>query len=141
MVSSRRLVPPAVTIADDHIQRAPINVDYGYAAMMRLLAAETRPTAVFAGNYDLTVGAVAAVNDSGLRLGHDISLVGFDSVELAKVTSPKLTVYVQPVEQIATEAARIMNARLDDPDSTTSRVMLELPGHLQIGASVRRLTD
>ena len=130
-----------ITIADDHIQRAPLNVDSGYAAMMRLLAADTRPTAVFAGNYDLTVGAVAALNDSGLRLGRDVSLVGFDSVELAQVTRPKLTVYVQPVEQIATEAARIMNARLDNPDGSRSRVVLELPGHLQIGASVRRLSD
>jgi LacI family transcriptional regulator len=130
-----------ITIAEDHIQRGPLKVDYGYAAMMRLLAADTRPTAVFAGNYDLTVGAIAALNDSGLRLGHDISLVGFDAVELAQVTRPKLTVYVQPVEEIATEAARIMNARLDNLDESTSRVVLELPGHLQIGASVRRLSD
>lgn len=130
-----------IAVAEDHIQRGPISVEAGYAAMMRVLAADTRPTAVFAGNYDLTVGAVTAINDSGLRLGHDISLVGFDSVDLAQVTSPKLTVYVQPVEQIATEAARIMNSRLDDPDSSTSRVTLELPGHLQIGASVRRLSD
>ena len=130
-----------ITVAEDHIQRAPLTVDSGYAAMMRLLAADDRPTAVFAGNYDLTVGAVAAINDSGLRLGRDVSFVGFDAAELAQVTTPKLTVYVQPVEKIATEAAHIMNARLVNPDESRNRMTLELPGHLQIGSSVRPMRD
>lgn len=123
-------------IQSDHVQRAPLSVDDGYAAMMRLLSADVRPTAVFTANSELTVGAVIAINDSGLRLGHDISLVGFDALELAQVTRPKLTVFVQPVEAIAAEAARIMSGRLDDPTGAGERLVRELPGQLQIGGSV-----
>lgn len=125
-----------ISVDADHVQRAPLTVNDGYGAMMRLLSSRDRPTAVFTGNHELTVGAVIALNESGLRLGQDVSLVGFDAVELAEALKPRLTVYVQPVEEIAGAAARIMHARLTDPDLADEREVHEIPGRLRVGGSV-----
>ena len=124
------------------ISRGALSVEAGYDAMSRLLQGSNRPTAVFAANYELTVGAMIAINDSGLRLGQDISLVGFDSLELAQVTRPRLTVVTQPVEKIAHEAARIMHSRLGASSvEHKAPEVLRLPGALMAGASVQSLRD
>jgi LacI family transcriptional regulator len=61
----------------------PLTVGAGHDATVRLLERADRPTALFAANYELTLGTVIAINESGLRMGRDISVLGFDSVELA----------------------------------------------------------
>ena len=66
------------------------------------------PTAVVCLNYELTVGALIAVNESGLRIPEDISFVGFDSLELSQVTKPRLSMVVQPTHEIAVQAADLM---------------------------------
>ncbi len=129
-------------LAPGMLSHSPLTVASGYGAMNKLLSSSARPTAVFAANYELTVGALIAVNDSGLRLGADISLVGFDSVELSQVTRPRLTIVTQPVEEIAREAARIMHTRLSARASApTQRVVKRLPGALSVGTSVFSLHE
>ncbi len=89
-----------------------LNVPAATAAMRKLLAQRQRPTAVFATNYQLTLGALIALNESGLRIPEDISLIGFDIEELAPVIRPRITTIVQPTSRMAAEAARLMLERL-----------------------------
>ncbi len=63
----------------------------GRAAMVQLLRLENRPTAVFCGNDILAYGAMAAVRDKGLAVGRDVSIVGFDDLDMSPVTDPPLT--------------------------------------------------
>src|SRR5699024_2653197 len=94
------------------VTEGPLTVEEGQAAMNGLLALHPRPTAVFALNYELTIGALIAINQSGLRLGRDISLVGFDGPELARATNPRLTIVTQPTREIAAQAAAFTPRRL-----------------------------
>lgn len=107
------------------VPTGPLTVDAGQAAMNRLLALHPRPTGVFALNYELTLGALIAINQSGLRLGRDISFIGFDSAELARATNPRLTVVTQPTRDIAAEAAALTLRRLQgrDPEPAETRLM------------------
>ncbi|MBF6596468.1 MAG: LacI family DNA-binding transcriptional regulator [Thermaceae bacterium] len=57
---------------------------------------ETRPTALFVGNNEMTVGAVLSANELGLRIPRDLSIVGFDDSRWARTMSPALTVVAQP---------------------------------------------
>jgi LacI family transcriptional regulator len=123
-------------LRSERIFRVPLTVDDAYAATTRLLALPDRPTALFTCNHDLTVGAVTAINDSGLRLGRDISMVGFDAIELAQALRPKLTTILQPAREIAIEAARMMSERLRNPEATAERAIVRLPGRLVVGGSV-----
>jgi LacI family transcriptional regulator len=127
---------------DPALQRlVPLTVAAGYRAAQELLALSRRPTAIFTANYELTLGAVTAINDSGLRIGRDISVVGFDSRELAQALTPKLTVIVQPTREIAQHAARLI---ADDMNSSSERPAPRieyLEAQLIPGGSVLRLDD
>ncbi len=66
-------------------------MDGGRIAMERLLAGETPPTAVLASNDLTAIGAIGAIHQHGLRVPGDISVVGFDDIEISAFTYPPLT--------------------------------------------------
>lgn len=122
------------------VRVGPLTSDFGRRAAVELLALRPRPTAIFAVNYELTVGTLIAINQSGLRLGRDISLLGFDSVELSRLTVPTLTIVAQPTFEIATCAADLIHHRIDHPDSEEAHIELLAP-ELLVGGSVARVDD
>jgi len=74
----------------------------GYRAAMVLLSLpkEERPTALFVGNNEMTVGAVLAVRELGLRIPDELSVVGFDDSRWAATMHPALTVVAQPTYEL-----------------------------------------
>lgn len=134
------LAARGIELDDRHSTAGPLTVEGGHRAAERLLALEDRPTALFAANYHLTLGMLIAVNESGLRVPEDISLVGFDSLELARAMRPRLTMYEQPTLDIATEAARLIRHRLDSGESS-AHTTVTLAGRLNVGASVNTVHD
>ncbi len=85
----------------------------GYQAAYDLLARPDRPTAAFAGDNILTLSAVRAAHDLGLRIPDDLSIVGFDDFDLATALQPALTVIAQPIAELGKSAAELMLKRLD----------------------------
>lgn len=120
--------------------QGPLTIEHGYESMVHLLDAEPRPTAVFCTNYPLMVGSIIALNESGLRLGRDMSMVGFDGLEVARTTVPRLTIIDQPMRKIATEAAELVTDRLaHEYNPHAPKVRRLFAPKLRIGASVSRL--
>jgi len=78
----------------------------GMQCATRLLALNPRPTAIFAGNDDMAVGALMAAYASGLQVPAGLSVVGFDDTPLAQSVHPQLTTVRQPVAHMAMLAAR-----------------------------------
>lgn len=76
------------------------------------LALEPRPTALFATNNFLTIGAFAALREAGLRVPEDVSLAGFDDLPDALVLDPFLTVAAQPAYEMGRLGAELLLARL-----------------------------
>ena len=66
-------------------------IDGGRAAMERLLTAEERPTAVIASNDLTAIGAIGALHSHNLRVPEDVSVVGFDDIEISAFLHPALT--------------------------------------------------
>lgn len=87
----------------------------GCKAMHTLLELDERPTAVVVGNNMMTIGAVRAIRETGLRVPDDIALVAFDDFSWAADFSPRLTVMAQPTHDIGTLAVRRLLDRLADP--------------------------
>ena len=73
----------------------------GYRAMRALLALPDRPTAVFAADDGLAIGALKAAADLGLQVPEAVSIAGFDDIEQAQFTIPALTTVRQPFEELA----------------------------------------
>jgi DNA-binding LacI/PurR family transcriptional regulator len=85
------------------IEEGNHKVEGGLEAMLRLLQRESRPTAVMASNDLTAIGAMRAIRQSGLRVPEDISVVGFDDIQMAEFTEPPLTT----VRLLRTEVARL----------------------------------
>lgn len=85
----------------------------GVKAMETLVQKNPDMTAVFITNYEMTMGAVIGLNELGIRIPEEISLVGFDNLPFARACNPKLTIVSQPTEKIAEATAGIMLERLE----------------------------
>lgn len=86
--------------------------DSGYEMACQALAASPQPTALFAANNFIAIGALKAVQDRGLRVPEDIAMVGFDDLPPALVTFPFFTVVSQPAYQMGQKATELLLARL-----------------------------
>jgi DNA-binding LacI/PurR family transcriptional regulator len=84
------------------------NADGGYAAMREILTRSPRPTAVFASDDVTAIGAIKAATDAGLAVPGDISIAGFDDIQLGRFLTPALTTIRQPIEQMANLAMELM---------------------------------
>jgi LacI family transcriptional regulator len=80
----------------------------GYSLTRDLLRRQPEITALFAGNDVMAFGAVRAIMESGRRIPEDLSLLGFDNVELASVVYPPLTTIHQPKREIGQAAVEIL---------------------------------
>jgi DNA-binding LacI/PurR family transcriptional regulator len=94
------------------IQEGNHRVDGGHEAMRRILSSRKRPTAVMASNDLTAIGAMGAIAEAGLRVPEDISVVGYDDIQLSAFTMPPLTTVSLPRAEIANAAFRaLMNAQ------------------------------
>lgn len=95
------------------------NVDQGHELATRLLEldARQRPTAIFAHNDLLAVGALAAIADRGLRCPEDISVVGYNDAPLTDHLAPPLTTVRVPTAEMGVRAGRLVTALLAGTDA------------------------
>lgn len=84
------------------------SIEGGYLTMNEILNSGTYPTAVFLTNDIMSIGAIKAIQDRGLSVPEDISVVGFDDVPLAKYTTPPLTTIRQPAYEKGIEATKLL---------------------------------
>jgi len=103
------LAPAAITVIE-----TPYSVENGAEAMRDLLASATPPTAVMCGNDVLAVGAQGAAQARGLSVPGDISVTGFDDIEIARIVSPALTTVHVPHREMGRQAARLIAGLLED---------------------------
>jgi DNA-binding LacI/PurR family transcriptional regulator len=97
----------------------------GYQGVQRLLQLRARPTAIVARNDVTAVGALQALNETGLRVPGDISVTGFDNIPLAATISPALTTMTRPTEEEGRLAGEFLIARLERPqESIVPRTIL-----------------
>lgn len=104
-------------------------IDSGYTLFKELMDLENPPSAIYITNYEMTLGAIMAINERKIELPKDISLIGFDNIDLVKVINPPLSVIMQPMEQIGNMAAEVLLKRLDEDYSnfpSVNRVKAEI---------------
>ncbi len=106
------LAQSGIPINEDYIVRGSYNEASGYQLVKLLLELNPRPTAIFAGNNFMAVGALHALREAGLRIPEDVALAGFDDIPQGSLISPALTVVSQPAYEMGVSAAESLIARL-----------------------------
>ncbi|MFD4669983.1 LacI family DNA-binding transcriptional regulator [Lentzea sp. NPDC058450] len=85
------------------------------AALGRLLALPSPPTAVVAANNSMLSGVLHECRQRGVRVGRDLAVVGYDEVEWADLVDPPVTTVAQPIAAMGRTAARMLLDRIADP--------------------------
>lgn len=108
----------------------------GYNAMKELLEKTPDITAIFAMSDVTALGAIRAIRDSGLRVPEDISVVGFDGIEMGKYMVPKLTTIQQSGTVLAKRSVEIL---LQCMQNNSEAIREEIPFLLVAGESAMQL--
>jgi len=108
-------------------------IETGAAALRTLMALPDRPTVVLCGNDVLGIGAVQAAKQMGLRVPEDVSITGFDDIELATLSDPALTTVHVPHREMGRSAAAMLVRMVADKTNPDS---VELSTDLRIRRSL-----
>ncbi|QNI38573.1 LacI family DNA-binding transcriptional regulator [Edaphobacter sp. 4G125] len=121
----RALKEAKLHLSPEYSQETSFDKQGGHAKTLILLRLIPRPTAIFAGNDLIALGALLAVREVGLRCPEDVSIMGFDDLDLAETTNPSLSSVSQSGYQLGTTAARLLLDRRQGDDSPAKHVVLE----------------
>jgi DNA-binding LacI/PurR family transcriptional regulator len=116
-----------------HIEAGDMSEEGGYRATVRLLSSPDRPTAIFAANDLTCVGALSAAAALGVRVPEELSVVGFDNSVFARLRALWLTSVDATALELGRQAARMLLARIDEPDAPGQTVLI--PPRLEVRGS------
>jgi LacI family transcriptional regulator len=112
-------------VKPEYVQETTFDKQSGYSKTLLLLRMIPRPTAIFAGNDLIALGALLAIRDTGLRCPEDISVMGFDDLDFAEIINPSLSSVSQPGYQLGTTAARLLLDRVEGDTAPAKHLVLE----------------
>ncbi len=118
-----------VALPDERLVVGPATIEGGMACLRRAWEDGLRPTAVLAMSDAMAIGVMHAARELGLVVPRDLSVVGFDDIDLARYTSPALTTVHQPVRRKGEEAVRLLLAQVDTRE-TAAPEQVRLPTRL-----------
>jgi DNA-binding LacI/PurR family transcriptional regulator len=96
------------------VKKGDWEVKGGYLATQVLLELENRPTAIFAANDLMALGAIYALQEAGLRVPHDIAVAGYDSRNFTSFVRPSITTVSLPCYEMGETAAKLLLSFIND---------------------------
>lgn len=118
------------------IIQTPYETESGAAAFEQLVQADVKPTVIMCGNDVLAAGVISKARDLGFNVPNDISVTGFDDIELAKHVFPALTTVHVPHRQMGRVAAESL---IDLIENRVEKVSHQLDISIEMRASLQRL--
>lgn len=100
-------------------------VQSAYPAAKRLLERRERPTALFAANDLMALGAIYAIQEAGLRVPEDIAVVGYDDREIASIARPTLTTVRMPCYEMGQASAKLLLGLLERQGESAEPIKLQ----------------
>jgi len=103
----------SLSMTEHYIKHGSYTFKHGYETTTKLLRSSDAPTAFFAANNRIVLGACKGIMDCGLQIPDDVSIIGFDDFETATMLPSPLTVIRQPLRELAFNAVDILLSRMD----------------------------
>jgi LacI family transcriptional regulator len=125
IIGYRRALEEAGLSYDENlILRGDYHAQSGMQVTQTLLKMNPRPTALFALNDLMALGALRAAAEANCSVPGDLAVVGYDDLELAQFTNPSLTTIAQPKKEIGTQAVSLLVDRMSHKSRPPSRLVL-----------------
>ena len=125
-------IDPGLVVHSDYTIRGAVS------GVEKLLDAHPEVTALFAANYEMTMGTMIVLNERGISIPEQMSVIGFDNREFARALHPTLTIITQPTEAIAAQVAETSLDRLEQWEQTAPKE-LYLKTDVMVGKSVKNI--
>jgi len=109
----------------------------GIEATEYFLNLPERPTAIFAATDEMAIGAIHCIQDAGLKVPDDISVIGLDNSRISSMVRPLLTTVAQPMYDIGAVSMRLLTKLMKKETVETAKVTL--PHEMVVRQSVRRI--
>jgi len=129
------LLESGIGFEEELVFESDLTAEGGYIATKKLLDDRVDFTAISAVNDTTAIGAIKALKEAGLRVPEDISVVGFDDIELSIYSDPPLTTVWVPWEEVGSTAVDVLLDVING--SHDGREMIELPVKLVVRESCR----
>ena len=137
----KALESAGIPVRESLIWHGDYTIQGGVRGLEELVQNNPEMTAVFVTNYEMTMGAMIGVNELGIRIPEQLSMIGFDNLQFARACNPKLTIVSQPTDGIAREVAKVMLDRLENTGEASGELFSEkLETEIIAGKSVRILS-
>lgn len=133
------LMDAELTMIYELYEAANLSTDGGYEACKRLLQHNLPFSAIFCANDEMAIGALKALREANLRVPEDVSLVGFDDINLVEHLAPALTTVRVEKEVLGSVAVKRLLSLMSNPDPVSVSSVLEV--ELIIRDSVKRLVE
>lgn len=133
-----------IEVDHDLIVNGDFSESIGYAAALQLLRMTKPPTAIFAANDRMALGAMAAVADLGLSVPDDVALVGFDDVPMSAFLRPALTTVSVSAQELGARAMEVLAKDIEEtgqPGRRRVRVATRLVIRESCGAGTLQPTN
>lgn len=122
---------------DRLVAHGDYTIESGASAMKELVSQNPDMTAVFVSNYEMTMGAIIEINELGIEIPGQLSFIGFDNVEFAKANIPRLSIVIQPTQEIAGHVSELMLRRLEANGNQGDKETVKLRTSFVEGKSVK----
>lgn len=99
---------------EDHFMECRFSIREGYETALAYFKEHPETTALFAMSDSIAIGAMRALCDLGLSIPGDVSVMGFDGVDMCDYTVPRLSTVIQPIERIAAESVTLMTEMINE---------------------------
>jgi len=109
----KTLKESGIQVRDEWVLPDSFSIDSGKRQMLKLLAMQERPTAVFCVNDYTAIGAIKAATENGLKVPDDMSVVGFDDIPLAHHFIPELTTVTQLANELGRRAVQVLHGLMN----------------------------
>ncbi len=119
-----------------YVLKKDFTISSGYEGTKTLMSQQDCPTALFCASDEIAMGAMKAAKELGLTIPNDLSIVGFDDIEVADCYSPPLTTVHQPRQVIGKTGARLLLQILENDTNNISSSAVTLKTNLVIRESV-----
>lgn len=113
-----------IKVNENFIADGSLTIAGGYEAAKKVLVND-EITAIFCGNDEMAIGCYQAIHEAGKKVPDDISVIGFDGLEIAKFLVPSLTTIYQPSFDIGFYAAKFLVDKIDFPSSKVPNKVFE----------------
>lgn len=123
-----------LALPENYIVKGDFSKESGYKATKQLMSLREKPTAIFASNDLMALGAWSALEEGGFNVGKNIALVGFDDIPLASRSPYSLTTIKQDFRAISTQAAELLIEKMQNPDIWKAR-QIRVPTQLVVRQS------